>query len=553
MTLVSNSQYVGVDVETHKTSTYDGKVLIGVAVSVAVGVEVFTCYFTENYEELWAALEGKELICHNAAFDLRIIEENGCPTVDKFWDTMIMAHLVNENHMSYSLDSLAMIYLKERKQSMNDFEKFFGGWENIPTQIMADYACRDIYVTHRLWVRLRGELTRQGLDKLWPHAMAYVRTLQHIMSVGVPIDWTLAASMSAESRLEMEQIRKTIGFDPLKRKALESELFERAGLTVAFHSPSGKPVTDDSALRWYSLNHPEVQPLCQSVLRYRNLSKANSTWYEGFTKFRTARGTIHPGLKQHGTVTGRLSCGEPNLQQIPRDASRVKKLFLPMDGHVLVEFDFSQIELRLGSYYSKRMFGDPTMFDLYATGSDVHTNTSEMIGAFDAIENRSEARHVGKTGNFLWLYGGSSERLRAMLWEQYNIRASADQCKEWTAKFHKVYPGFRHASKHFDVQNRTKGYITMWNGRRRRLPQDKSHMAWNSMIQGGCGQILMVGLNKLDKLDVKTCMTVHDSVWVHVPVDQMDEQVALVQATLSEIPEKLFEMPFPIDYKVLAE
>lgn len=552
MTLIEQSQFVVVDVETHKTTAYDGKKLLGVACAVADGTQVISHYFHEDFDELWQVLVGKEIICHNAAFDLRIIEENGCPRVEKFWDTMIMAHLVNENRFSYSLDNLAGIYLKEEKQDMSLIEKAFGGWENIPVNVMGDYACRDAYITMLLWIKLRGELVAQKLDPLWRHCARYTRTLQGVMAVGLPIDWTLLAARSAEARSAMARIEGELGFQPTKRKPLERELFEKHGLPVAYVTSSGKPELDDAALRAYALQYPEVKPLITNVLEYRAYSKANSTWYEGFLKFKTADGRIHPGLKQHGTATGRLSCSEPNLQQLPRNSSRVKKLFLPIDGHVLVEFDYSQIELRLASFYSYKMFDDDTMFNLYREGADVHTATTEMVGAFDQIEDRGEARQVGKTGNFLWIYGGGAERFRNMMWDQYNIAVTLEQAKEWTELFHQNYKGFRRASKYFETQNRTKGQIKMWNGRPRRVNKDMSHIAWNSVVQGGCGQILMHTMNLIDeaKLPSKMCLTVHDSILFHVPVDRVEEQTEVIKELMAQIPSKNFELPFEVDSKV---
>lgn len=408
---------------------------------------------------------------------------------------------------------------------------------------MGGYAKIDAELTYRLWVILRGELDKQGLGKVWKHSRDYILTLKSVMEVGIPIDLQLAASMSAEAVEEMRLIESELGFVPSKQKELAKRLFVEFGPSPALLTPTGKPKLDDAALRYYALNHEEVKDLVRKTLRYRNLMKANSTWYQGFQELAGADGSLHPGLKQHGTVTGRLSCARPNLQQLPRDSARVKALFKPLPGHVLLEFDYSQIELRLGSYYAWKMFKDSTMYEAYKEAIDVHSLTAERIGA---------PRQGGKTGNFLWLYGGGAERFRVMMWDQFNIEVTPQEALAWTESFHRTYPGYRKCSMYFMQQAKGQGYVKMWTGRKRHYRRgDKHRTAWNSVDQGGCGQILMVSMNLIQKhrLRSRLCLTVHDSLVFHVPLDRVEEEKEIIISLMKRIPEKFFDMPFEVDCK----
>jgi DNA polymerase I-like protein with 3'-5' exonuclease and polymerase domains len=549
---LDKSSRIVVDVETHKTITFEGKTLMGVAFAIPHGIDIITHYIETQYlGTILQELRGKELIFHNAKFDLQILQDNGYEHKGVVWDTMIMAHLVNENRVSFELDQLARIYFNERKMSMNLIEKAFGKWEKIPALIMGEYAEQDVRLTYRLFSRLLSELEKQDLLQLWPDCQDYILALKRMCSVGIDVDWNALQGLSHEAQQQMAAIEKELGFIPSKRKQLEGYLFKQLGV-----KQNGTSL-DDTALREYAAQLGNDTSAIDKILQYRKLQKADSTWYQGFLKRRGPTDRLYPGLKQHGTRTGRLSCSEPNLQQIPRDAERVKRLFLSRPGYKLIEFDYSQIELRVGCRYAKK-FGDDRMYEAYVEDIDVHDLTSQLIKSYDVIENRSEARQVGKTGNFLWIYGGSAVRLQNMLWEQYGIRASLSQCEVWTSKFHQSYPGFKVAGQQSMKAAAKRGFVKYWNGRRRHLASVEAHKAFNSLVQGGCGQVLMNAAIQLDRLQESGALrsrisnTVHDSIWALVPVDDEEQECELICKTMSSIPERIFDLPFPVDLKVLA-
>ena len=395
----------------------------------------------------------------------------------------------------------------------------------------------------------------------------YLKAVHDIQRQGIVVDWNLVEQRRDEARKRLGKIKyKELRYDPARRTELDERLYTDLGLKVLQRTSTGKPKTDVAVLQTLRRMYPEHATEIGQVLSYRNLQKADGTWYTGYLRYKDETGLIHPNFKVHGTKTGRLSCESPNLQQIPRQYDRVKVFFRdnPTEDEVLVELDFSQIELRVAAYYAK-LRGDSTMYDIYLRGDDVHTKSTELVGAFDQIPDRKEARQVGKTGNFLWIYGGGAKTMSEQLYRQFGFRSTESQCREWTDRFHEAYPGFRACIRHAEGLHKRDGYITFWNGRRRRIREradDGSvfhRKAFNSRVQGGCGQLLMYAAIRLHKayesgeIRSRVCNTVHDSFWVYVPKDDVEGEIERMSKLMRLTPEKVFKLPFDVDAKVMVQ
>jgi DNA polymerase-1 len=559
------------DVETYKTDTFDGKELMGVAVGIPTGLDLDTFYFTpQEFVDVIPLLRGKEMIGFSLMFDLEILEQNGYVHDGFIWDVLVMHHILNENEYNYSLDFLSLRYLKETKgirwgESIVDIgkiEKIYG-WNEIPFQFMSEYAQQDIRLTYKLFLRDRGKLEEQGLAKLYKTSARYIRALQHIVQEGLLVDWDLLDVMQAVGQEEMRQIEKIVGFEPSKRKQLDELLYTEMKLPCLSYTQKGQRGQDKEALNRLIDQFPQHGDLFRNILRWRNLAKADSTWYEGFKRRRTATDRIHPGLKQHGTVTGRLSCAEPNLQQIPRDGARVKRLFVDPPGSVLVEFDYNAVELRLGSFYAMRLGHDPIMYELFAEGLDPHAATATVIGAYDQLDDRYTARQVGKTGNFAWIYGVGADTFKAQLYRMFGFSCTLDQAESWKEAFHGQYPGFRRANLAYANYHKRYGHVEMWNRRRARIQpevpgvQAKHHIAFNRVVQGGCGQILMQSTIMLSEaikrgeIQARICNSVHDSLWFYIAPHVLEETTAQIIDIMEAPPTKRFGIPFSVEAKQL--
>lgn len=555
------------DVETKKTDTHDGKDLLGVAIGVPAGIDIKTYYVDSAvFATLHDLLQGKEMVGFNLAFDLQILEENGFKHEGFIWDVLVLCHLTDENEYNYSLDFLAQKYLKTSKGvlwgdqvvDIGKLEKIFG-WNDIPEIFMGTYARQDVELTWKLFLRVRGEIEKQGLSKVYRGSARYVRALQHLMAEGILVDWDLLEKLSAEAVAEMAELEKVIGFPASKRKMLENKLYVEMGLPVLKATKGGGKAQDNETMRLLAARFPEHKELFRAVVKWRNAAKDESTWYEGFRTRRTQEDKIHPGLKIHGTVTGRLSCAEPNLQQMPRDKSRAKQLFIDPSNEVLVEYDYAGVELRLAAYYAYKVGGDDTLYELFRNNADVHDATAQILGAYQQIPDRKNARMVGKVTNLALLYGASYRRLQAQLYKDYGFESTTSQCEEWYEGYHAAYPGIRRAFYKYADYHKKAGYIELWNKRRCRIRSKvpglaaPHHDAFNRLVQGGVGQILMYSIIRLEdrtrsgEIDARLCNTVHDSVWAYHPVEDIDKATAQIIELMEDQPSTHFGIPFTVE------
>jgi DNA polymerase-1 len=566
---LADAKLIVLDVETLKVDTFTGKDLLGVAIGVPRGIDVDGYYvLPADLHKYKTRLSELDIVAHNILFDAEIMEQNGVPLNGGWYDTLTMAHLNNENEFNFGLDSLARKYCGVGKLPMKEVEKAFGHWNNIPVELMEPYAKNDVAITWKLFMYLTAKLAEQGLTKLYENYKEYLKALQYIQAQGIVVDWDMVERRRVEAEQQLKRLQYVeLGYDPSKSSVLDYRLYEVAGLPVIQRTEvTHKPKTDVAVLQALRESYPEHRLELDRILRYRNLQKANGNWYAGYLKYKDETGLIHPNFKVHGTQTGRLSCEAPNLQQIPRDYSRVKCFFRdnPARSEVLVELDFSQIELRVAAYYAMKA-KDPTMYNIYKEGGDVHSRSAELVGAYDQIANRSEARQVGKTGNFLWIYGGGPKTMSAQLYRQFGFSSSREQCKDWGNRFHASYPGFQRCIDKSSRKHQRDGYITFFNGRRRRIRERDAfgatahRKAFNAIVQGGCSQLLMYSIIKIHRaieageVRARVCNTVHDSLWVYVPAEGIDEETEKLSALMRSMPERVFQLPFDIDAKVMVQ
>lgn len=341
---VNSAEIVAWDWETYKTQNWSRREPMGIAFCVADGKFLNSWYLPvghlhhrptfpteENMPLEWLneiKWDSQEWVAHNAKFDIYQNIRNGFEAPTKFRCTQIQAHLLNENLFSYKLADLAKHILGAEKADLGAAEKLLG-WEGIPPQAMGHYACIDTELCFRL-NRIHAPLIEeQGLLDVFAESMDYVVTLMWVEAAGLPIDVDQAERASQACDQGLQAIQARLGWDPAKRglaaRILHGPPVEGGlGLPVLKRSPKAPrgPIIDRATLTrlqaQYTTNEEVVNTL-QDVIDYRMLQKAKSTWFDGFRKLLDDDGMIHPGYRQDGTGTGRISSAEPNLQQIPRN------------------------------------------------------------------------------------------------------------------------------------------------------------------------------------------------------------------------------------------
>lgn len=584
-----------IDTEFTKEEQYGKAFLIGLCVGYPMG-SIFKAYYLpwrhgefpgnknlpiQLLQELKRCpIQGTQ-VYHNWQADHAILCREGIDYSDRYiFDTMIAQHLCEENHLSYGLDHLARIKFKARKGNLTGLEKMLddlygknNGWSYIPPLQMGKYACTDVFLTYLLYRDAVANLQHQGLDDLYDLYEKFIKTLYKVTSRGLHIDETLARKLQDEGRTEMQLLLDKYEFNLGSSQKVAHYLHEILKVPVKYRTPikitsgkrrGGAPSTSSLHLRRYRDEYPQSRVFTEDVLRYRNLSKAVSTWYEGFLTKRGTDGLLHPGLTiaggdsgEGGTKTGRLSCREPNLQQVPRATSKsadVRRLFLDPPGYKLIELDYSQAELRITGHYMEAK-GDATIADSYRTGTDIHSLTAENMGLTHNLPAKI-ARQVGKTCNFSLCYRAGAAQLRNILYRDADMDVSLTEATQYHTAWHKTYPLIAQLNAEAESRARKVGYVRMINGRRRHLHASEAGKAFNSVIQGSVGQIMVKAMVEINDAFPELAMvnSVHDSCWFYIKEDEVEEWVPKIIKIMEQIPTQYdVTIPFVVDYKFWSE
>lgn len=486
------------------------------------------------------------IVFHNAKFDLVSLGTLGITVPDRFYDTMLMAHMVNENWLSKGLDWLGWNLLRKGKSGQDKVKTWAeagNGWDAVPSRIMAPYAKQDAELTLELYEYLRPQFDKQGLDSLWPIERRFIRLLIAMEARGVRVDIGKCNNYAQRGRYRMGDITLGLGLNPGSPTQLSTLLFDELGIepNPEFATPKGKPSLNKQAMAHYEEELERLDnPLAKDVKEYRGWSKACAVAYEGYPALLSPDGRLRPNYKMHGTVTGRLSCAEPNLQQIPKVSDKewdgaLKSVFIPADGYELWEADYSQLELRLGAAYAQET---GLIEEFSKPESDVFTRMAADLGF---------SRQDTKTLTYTLQYGGGIKRL------SYVFKVSPERAQEIRDNYFNTYPGFKRIAQRAAAKARSKGQVKLWTGRIRHFedPEGEAHKALNAVIQGGAAEIVKRTMLRVwDEIDDEdTCrmlLQVHDSIVFEIRSDKVAETLPRIKQTMEAV-EPDFGVHFAVD------
>ena len=386
-------------------------------------------------------------ILHNSKFDMHMLQNIGIELGGTIWDTMIMIHLIDEEHMcntpegnkimSKGLKNLAYHYLGEnghiyeelvdecrkviaqREERAKSRVSYREAYEACP-MIMKDYACSDTEFTYLLYEKFVYQMMLQNLTKAYDVDMNATRAAFEQERVGIKVDIPYYEALSAELTAEMDVYTARIIELIPKELNINSgrdlvEGFKGLGLEWRWFTDKGEFQTSDTVLK-YLIGNYELLPiaeLAELVLKYRENSKLVGTFISQIFEYVQWDGRIHPdfnvsprddskGNTEGGTVTGRLSSSNPNLHNIPKDDKRIRKGLIPDEDFVFVEMDYSQQEYRLLAHYAR----DANFAKIVHDGKDIHAGTAELLLHVSAEEStQKKYRDVGKRLNFALVYG----------------------------------------------------------------------------------------------------------------------------------------------------
>ena len=284
--------------------------------------------------------------------------------------------------------------------------------------------------------------------------------------------------------------------------------------------------------------------MVQKILDYRTYAKLNSTYAEGLGNFIGPDGRIHSRFNQTITATGRISSTEPNLQNIPvrtELGAQLRKMFVAGPGKVLVDADYSQIELRLLAHMAE----DEHMIGAFRTGEDIHTITASQVFGVEPDQVTGEMRRRAKAVNFGIVYGISPFSL------SQDIGVSVAEAKEYMDRYFLKYAGVRAYMDRVVERAKEEGYVSTLFGRRRWLPELKSsnfntrsfgeRVALNMPIQGTAADIIKLAMLRVrDRLSTegmegRLVLQVHDELIVECPEEEQGRVCALVEEEMERV------------------
>lgn len=451
------------------------------------------------------------------------------------FDCGIAAYLINPLKSTYEYDDIAKDYLDITLNSPKDL---LG-----KTEINAFTVAEDNISKHYAYMTLIPYLSYEILmDKLKSEKMLdlyqkielpYVYSLYDMEKHGIKVN--KASLVEFGNKLEnqinilVDEIYELAGkrFNINSTKQLGEVLFEDLGLKAGKKTKTGYSTSVD-ILEKLSNEHPII-PL---ILNYRAITKLNSTYVTGMLPFIQEDGRIHGKFNQTVTATGRISSTDPNLQNIPTRTElgrEIRKVFVPEDGYIFIDADYSQIELRVLAHFSD----DDTLINAYNKDSDIHVITaSEVFGV--PMENvDSLMRRRAKAVNFGIVYGISSFGLGQ------DLDISRKEAEGYINKYFDTYKGVKHYLDTTVEKAKQHGYVDTIFGRRRPVPELSSsnfmtrsfgeRVAMNSPIQGTAADIIKIAMININKelkqrnLKSKLILQVHDELIIEALIEEKDE------------------------------
>lgn len=426
--------------------------------------------------------------------------------------------------------------------------------------LMNSYAHEDLgkpyaaLTTFRKVPELLKKLDETGMKKLFYEIeMPLVFTLYDMEQAGIRVNGEelKAYGEALVGRIgELEkQIHEAAGevFNINSPKQLGVILFEKMGL------PGGKKTKTGYSTSAEVLDKlaPE-QPIVKDILEYRQLTKLKSTYADGLAGCIAADGRIHSSFNQTITATGRISSTEPNLQNIPvrMELGRlIRKVFIPADGFVFVDADYSQIELRVLAHMS----GDEKLIEAYRQAEDIHRITASQVFHVPFEEVTALQRRNAKAVNFGIVYGISSFGL------SQDLSISTKEAKEYIERYFETYPGIKGFLDGLVAGAKEQGYVMTMFGRRRPIPELKSsnfmqrsfgeRVAMNSPIQGTAADIIKIAMIRVhdrlkeEKMRSRLILQVHDELLI----EAAEEEAEQVEQILAEEMQQAVQLTVPLE------
>jgi len=476
---------------------------------------------------------------------------------DPYFDCNVAAYLLNPLKDTYGYDDLARDYLALTVPSYADYfgksdldaaakkeEEFF------------QYACYCAYVPRKAYKELTKQLEEAEMTSLYYDIeLPLVTTLYDMEVRGIHVN-----------KEELKQYGERLGE---RIVLLESEIYEMVGETFNINSPKQLGVILFEKMKMpfakktktgYSTSVDILEklrcehPVIDKILEYRQLTKLKSTYADGLSAYIQEDGRIHGKFNQTITATGRISSTEPNLQNIPirmELGKEIRKVFVPKEGYVFLDADYSQIELRVLAHMSQ----DETLINAYKEGLDIHRITASQVFHIPFEEVTARDRSNAKAVNFGIIYGMSGFGL------SQDLNISRKEADEYIKKYFANFPRVKEFMDELIAAGKEKGHVETLYHRIRPIPELKSsnfmqrsfgeRIAMNSPIQGTAADIIKIAMNRVNealkerKLKSQLILQIHDELLIETQKEEVETVKKILEQEMSHAASLL--VPLEID------
>ena len=517
-------------------------------------------------------------VFHNALYDLGWLRAEGIEVKGKIIDTMIAAPLLDENRKWYNLNSLARDYLgefKDEKLLKSAAEEFgvdakSGMWQ-LPPRYVGKYAEQDALITLKLWENLRKKITQQECTSIFELEIDLLPVLFEMKTKGVRVDVEKAHDTKKkltkiEESLVQEIVKETgVTVEPWVATSV-AKVFDAVGLSYSRTEKSGAPMFTKQFLA------NNTHPIAQKIIKIREINKANTTFVDTILQH-SHNGRIHCDFHSlrsdgGGTVTGRFSSSNPNLQQIPARDPEIKKLirglFIPEEGHKWGSFDYASQEPRWLVHYCATLTGvdkHPQIDDVVKMYHDGNADFHQMVADMANIP-----RKQAKTVNLGIMYGMGKGKLANVM------DIDIEEAEKLLQTYNEKVPFLKSLSEKAMNRAANTGVIRTWLGRKcrfdmyepvsygfnRALPMEQAikeygskgrirraytYKALNRLIQGSSADQTKRAMVECYKVGLCPTLTVHDELCFNIESQEQADKIVEIMTTC--VPD--LKIPFEVD------
>ena len=564
MSRLKNEKEIGIDTETTDLSPMKAD-LVGIGFCVDPG----TAYYVPCngpipkptvLDELRAFFQSAKgsFFGHNLKYDWHVLQNQKIDLRSISFDTILASYLLDPQNRKHNLDDLSLEKLKKVKIPI---EELIGKGKNeismldVPVENVKNYCCEDIDFTARLKEIFEEGLRLKKLDRIfYDIELPLLPILAQMERTGIFLDveklQEIQSSLSEELLKAKTRVFSAAGeeFNINSPKQLGQILFQKLGL-----KPPGQKKTEFSTAADVLEELADEHSIVQEILNYRTLEKLRSTYIEALpSQINPATGRIHCTFNQSVAATGRLSCQDPNLQNIPirsKEGNAIRSCFRPQKtGWSYLGADYSQIELRLLAHFSE----DPQLLEAFRNGQDVHSHTASIVFGVPLADVTSEMRYAAKTVNFGILYGQTAFGLSKQL------RISMHEASSFIKTYFERYPKVNEYLEHCKNEVRRTGVSKTLFGRQRPIPEIHNknpsirmaaeRLAVNTPLQGSQADLIKIAMIQINRciiergLKGKMILQIHDELIFEIP----DEEADLFKHLVKEKMENVIQLSIPI-------